>query len=311
MNSLQIRYFLTLAQHMSFATASNLLYVSQVAVSKQISSLEKELGVTLFHRGYRTLALTNAGRIMLEFFKNTQQSFEAAIAEAIRQNEIYNSQLNVGFIEGIDFGPLNSRILEFGRLHKDCNIRVFSGNISQTINGLFTGDFDLIFSFYGGIGHSSTSQLYPIMEKRCHIYLSKQHPLAFREGLTLQDFSEETFHIAMDENDFAAVNYYIALVLRTCGFKPRKLHFEQNLETVLMNIKLLNGVSLMHENARISAEDDVIGIPTDTKEHVCAIWDRKNNKSYLAMLLEHLEIPCNGPARRQGSEKEPLALHKA
>lgn len=50
MNLLQIEYFLTLAKFGNFRKTAEHLYVSQPAVSKQISMLEKEWGVTLFER---------------------------------------------------------------------------------------------------------------------------------------------------------------------------------------------------------------------------------------------------------------------
>ncbi|MDS0526013.1 LysR family transcriptional regulator [Clostridium sp. SHJSY1] len=48
MNTLQIEYFLTLANYKSFTATANALFVSQPAISKQIASLEKEIGFTLF-----------------------------------------------------------------------------------------------------------------------------------------------------------------------------------------------------------------------------------------------------------------------
>jgi len=48
MNDLEIDYFMAVATNLSFTKTSEELYVSQPAISRQIASLEKELGVTLF-----------------------------------------------------------------------------------------------------------------------------------------------------------------------------------------------------------------------------------------------------------------------
>ena len=58
MNILQIQYFITLAEELSFSKAAEKLYVSQPNVSMQISSLEKEWGMKLFDRKYRSVSLT-------------------------------------------------------------------------------------------------------------------------------------------------------------------------------------------------------------------------------------------------------------
>ena len=62
MNSTQLACFIEVAQHLNFAKAAQNLHLSQPTVSKQIQSLENELGVRLFERSTRSVSLTYAGR---------------------------------------------------------------------------------------------------------------------------------------------------------------------------------------------------------------------------------------------------------
>lgn len=61
----QLRYFTAVAETLNFSRASEILYVSQSALSKQIAELEQELGVLLFQRDKRTVELSPAGRLLL------------------------------------------------------------------------------------------------------------------------------------------------------------------------------------------------------------------------------------------------------
>lgn len=61
----QLRYFVAVADTLNFSRAAESLYVSQSALSKQISELEQELGVALFDRDRRSVALTSAGQLLL------------------------------------------------------------------------------------------------------------------------------------------------------------------------------------------------------------------------------------------------------
>lgn len=61
----QLRYFVAVADTLNFSRASESLYVSQSALSKQIADLEQELGVVLFQRDKRTVELSQAGRMLL------------------------------------------------------------------------------------------------------------------------------------------------------------------------------------------------------------------------------------------------------
>src|SRR5919112_2187958 len=62
--------FESAARHLSFTRAGEELHVTQSAVSRQIKELEDQLGVELFHRRHRALALTDAGQ---QFYAATAQ----------------------------------------------------------------------------------------------------------------------------------------------------------------------------------------------------------------------------------------------
>ena len=60
----QLRYFLAVAETLNFSRASETLYLSQSALSRQIAELEEELGVTLFVRDKRSVTITPAGELL-------------------------------------------------------------------------------------------------------------------------------------------------------------------------------------------------------------------------------------------------------
>ena len=66
MNTQQLESFVQVAENLNFARAAEVLNITQSAVSRQINSLEDELGTKLFHRSTRTVALTPAGISFLD-----------------------------------------------------------------------------------------------------------------------------------------------------------------------------------------------------------------------------------------------------
>ena len=66
MNLLQIHYFLAAADCLSFTQAADLLYITQPALSRQITAIEKELNLQLFVRTIRAVRLTPAGQALYE-----------------------------------------------------------------------------------------------------------------------------------------------------------------------------------------------------------------------------------------------------
>ena len=79
MTSLQVQYFLQVAESMSFSKAAEELYVSQPSVSRQVQLLEQELGFSLFDRSSkRNLTMTPAGVVFREYFLHTARGMEEA-----------------------------------------------------------------------------------------------------------------------------------------------------------------------------------------------------------------------------------------
>ena len=66
MNLKQMEYFITIVNEGSISAASKILHISQPPLSTQMKLLEQELGVTLFERGSRAIALTHAGKVFYD-----------------------------------------------------------------------------------------------------------------------------------------------------------------------------------------------------------------------------------------------------
>lgn len=96
MNSIQLKCFLEVAKQLNYARAAETLHFSQPTVSKQIQSLENELGVRLFDRSTRSVSLTRAG---IQFFPDAKIIYSQellAIERLAVLNEDYNSRLLIG-----------------------------------------------------------------------------------------------------------------------------------------------------------------------------------------------------------------------
>lgn len=84
MDFARLRTFCKVAELESFTQAARRVHLTQAAVSQQIRALESELGVTLFERGARALALTNAGRKLHEYALRMLELHDDATREIAR-----------------------------------------------------------------------------------------------------------------------------------------------------------------------------------------------------------------------------------
>ena len=79
MTDSQRNCFLAVAEHRSFSRAADALYVSQPAVSKNISTLEAEIGTPLFDRQGKYIELTRAGEIFFNFLVEYRRELDAML----------------------------------------------------------------------------------------------------------------------------------------------------------------------------------------------------------------------------------------
>ena len=133
-----LRAFEAVARLLSFRAAADELHLTQSAVSRQISSLEAELGATLFARGTRHVEITNDGATLLR-----------AVAPALDRLDASVRQIRVGrgrrVVSVTTFASFSSlwlipRLEEFQRSHEDIDIRV---SATDRIVGLDEPDLDL------------------------------------------------------------------------------------------------------------------------------------------------------------------------
>jgi LysR family glycine cleavage system transcriptional activator len=76
-----LRSFEAVARHLSFSAAAQELHLTQPAISRQIKSLEEDLGSALFSRGTRRVALTSAGRLLLRTLEPLLLQLDATVRQ--------------------------------------------------------------------------------------------------------------------------------------------------------------------------------------------------------------------------------------
>ena len=96
MNTDQLKSFIQVAENLNFARAAEILKITQSAVSRQIHSLEDELGAKLLHRTTRTVTLTPAGISFLEDAKNVMGRLKIAEQKLQRHQSTNLQVLTIG-----------------------------------------------------------------------------------------------------------------------------------------------------------------------------------------------------------------------
>jgi len=120
----KLKVFRSVAEAGSFTRAGEVIGLSQSAVSRQVSSLEKELKVPLFHRHARGLILTEQGELLFRTAHEVFTKLEAAKTMLRDSKEKPSGILRVTTTVGLGSNWLTPRLTEFIELYPDINIQL-------------------------------------------------------------------------------------------------------------------------------------------------------------------------------------------
>lgn len=200
MNTMQIACFLEVAHHLSFARAAETLYSSQPVVSYQIKSLEEELGIKLFARSSRSVALTEAGTYLYTRLGpiSHQLSEAVSVARAIQDRE--RSVILMLVRRLTDYSSLTGTIKDFSDAHPSTQIDIVSqpGN-DNVCKLLHSGAIQLAFCFQYEVLSNTRLQFLPLKRIDYYVLVGKAHRLSSYKQLSLADLRGERLILADSE----------------------------------------------------------------------------------------------------------------
>jgi DNA-binding transcriptional LysR family regulator len=138
----QLQYFLAALQGGSFSAAAAELHLAQPSLSEQVRKLEAELGVALFRRIGRGLALTEAGRELRPHAERVLADAETARASVGAVRELRGGIATFGTWGTARFFPGSDFIADFRRRYPGVRVRIVGQNSSEVVAQIHAGDLE-------------------------------------------------------------------------------------------------------------------------------------------------------------------------
>ena len=188
----QVRYFVTLAQTLTFTRAAALCNVSQPALTRAIQQLEHEFGGPLFHRERNNTHLSELGRMMLPYLETVHASTQAAKAAARSAKKIENVTMTLGAMCTIGPQLVADLIVKFQAEHPDVEVSVVDGEARAMIEKLEKGDLHLSIV---GVPEELPDTLHqlPVFSERFVIVIPRNHPWAEKNAIRVCELDGEPY----------------------------------------------------------------------------------------------------------------------
>ncbi len=179
------RYFMAVAETGSVRAASRSLNVAASAISRQLIQLEEALGVALFDRSGRGLALAPAGVILLRGLRSAAHGHETTLDELSAMKGLKRGLLRVATVESISVSILPDMLLEFARAYPGIEVSVTVTG-SDAVTGIVREhQSDIGFTF----NPASLEGLETIATRDLQLgaIMAPDHPLGRQEKLSLSE----------------------------------------------------------------------------------------------------------------------------
>lgn len=234
-----LRYFVALAEELSFTRAAQRLHVSQPPLSLQISQLEGEIGARLFNRTSRQVELTLAGHAFLNDARTllTQLGGASERARAIGQG--LAGRLEIGLSGSHFLGALPRIMAGYATAHPEVSFALHELKPALQLQALRDRRIDLSISRTPVNDAVLSSTL--LWKDPVVVALPVGHPLASRRQLTLPDLQAHRF--VMLRTDSSAHAQYMLDCCVQAGFAPQVSQWVVELPAVLSLVAAGMGVA--------------------------------------------------------------------
>lgn len=213
-----IQTFLAVAEELHFGRAADRLHIAQPAVSQQIRSLEKDLGVSLFDRSSRNVSLTTEGTALVEPARRIMDATRLARrAVTAGPTEVLGTvTLNYGAAANNFAMPTLARAVRKELPGVDLQLlnNMYAG---QAALAVARGDLDIAFSRLPTT--TTTVSHRPYAYESPILVLPEDHPLAEKESIAMEELNGEDF-VTYPGNAGSSVRNLLVTLTNEAGYTP-------------------------------------------------------------------------------------------
>jgi DNA-binding transcriptional LysR family regulator len=242
----RIRALLIVIEEGSVNRAAVRLRITQPALSRQMKSLENDVGGKLLERESSGVKPTDLGHALVKAMRPVMESYDSAFSEVRRHARGLRSELRVGYLFSAAQSMLAPALARLRKTHPDLKLRLHDMSPKEQIDGLRAGELDV--ALIGQEGAVAAREFYS--QKLCSlgvcVAFSASDPLAGRKRVAIKDLKFRDF-IGIDEDQMPGRNRWIASLCRSAGFKPRYAFVTDGITNVLSQVVFESAVTLLPE----------------------------------------------------------------
>jgi DNA-binding transcriptional LysR family regulator len=268
----RLRILREVAARGSFSAAADALYLSQSAVSQQVATLEREVGMSLLERTREGPKLTDAGRVLVGHAEAAIARLEEAERELAAIAGLDGGELRLASFPSASATLLTEAVSIFHPRHPKVRLTIAEAEPEESLPRLRGGELDLALAFdYPSVPTVSERDLDRtlVLTESMHLALPKSHPLAEEQVVPLAELAEEQWLCGSRPSSCGDA---VVRACRDAGFSPR-IGFESDDYHVMQGFIAAGlGFTLLPDLALPTLRSDLVVRPTDPPTPKRRVW---------------------------------------
>ena len=285
-----LRYFVSVAEALSFTRAAETLHTAQPSLTRQIKDLEEELGVRLLNRTKQQVTLTDEGRSFLPDAKRILALTAETIGSVRRLHSGEVRALNVGYVSNVFFDFLPRTLASLHKSLPAVSVNLFDMSCGEQFRALEDGKLDL-----GFVGlHAPIAlrglEFRAIASYKTLVALPQDNPLAGKTTVDLQALAS-MFFIGMSEASYPGYREWLTKTCGAAGFTPKVLQ-DVDLERAMIHAVAAGlGVAFVPEQLKRLEHENVVfrSLSPKVGTEGCVAWRSENPSAALKAYVKIVE----------------------
>ena len=249
------------------------LRVSQPPLSRQIQDLEEELGVELFHRTAKSLALTEAGKIFLNEAREVLLRADKAVEAVRAAAKSERGQLHVGYAPSLTVSFLPTALSAFEKTHPGIRVMLHDLSSEECLIRLASRKLDLALTVEPSKVRARKLTFEKLTTYAICCAVASTHALVQKKAVSLAQLRDETFVIYSQE-DYPEYLEWIRRLILPRGYEPKIAGEYDGASGLITAVASGRGVAIVPSSWKCTAPPNVAVLPIMPKltpVHVVAV----------------------------------------
>lgn len=210
----ELRWFVAVAESQQVTRAAEELHISQPALSRALARTQRELGVELFDRRGRNLALNRYGEVYLAHARRALGELDAGRRALVEMAGTERGLVALGFAPTLSTWLVPALVSAFRREHPGAEFQLSQDAVKPLVDALHEGGVDVLITPRPGDPGLAWR---PLGVERLQLAVPPDHRLAARQRVRLEEARDEPFVMLKHAFDFRDL---VEALCREAGFEP-------------------------------------------------------------------------------------------